>query len=116
MSVTRLASTECPPVLVAKKQGGVCQLEGPPLRTTDGEEEEEEEEGGGASEEEGTRFDDVTNMVPSRAVKHKAVEKKRKKKISEAIQQILEILRPPSPTGKLVRFNYITCTTIIIIN
>ena len=60
------------------------------------EEEEEEEEDGGM-------VDDTPSVVSSRASKHKAVEQRRKRKISEAIQQLLEALKPPSLSGKLVR-------------
>lgn len=74
------------------------------------EEGEEGEGGDGGGTEEGGSGDEAavesegTGGVgpPSRSVKHKAVEQRRKKKISDAVQQLLEALQPPSLAGKIV--------------
>lgn len=58
--------------------------------------------GTGGSGDEAMESEDAVGVAPSRSVKHKAVEQRRKKKISDAVQQLLEALRPPSPTGKMV--------------
>ena len=47
--------------------------------------------------------DEEAKEPSSRAVKHKAVEQRRKKKISDGVHQLLETLRPSSPSGKMVR-------------
>lgn len=68
-------------------------------------EEREEREGpddAGREDDEAVESENAVSVAPSRALKHKAVEQRRKKKISEAIQQLLDILRPPSPAGKMV--------------
>ena len=116
----------CPPVLVARRQansgqrcssevqlcgpggetitGGKDSSGSPQVEPSVGEEEGEGSDGGvaGGSGDEGMESEDVTSVAPSRAVKHKAVEQRRKKKISEAVQQLLEALQPPSPAGKMV--------------
>ena len=71
---------------------------------------EEGEEGEGGGTEEGGSGDEAVvesegtggGAPPSRSVKHKAVEQRRKKKISDAVQQLLEALQPPSLAGKIV--------------
>ena len=119
-----MGSTGCPPVLVAKRRGTSAELcvpsSGPVVREElrnggggDGEREEGEKEGEDGSSEHGEdemadddgSVDEATKMPPSRAVKHKAVEQRRKKKISDGVQQLLETLRPTSPCGKMVREN-----------
>lgn len=99
-------------MLVARRQGTrPCTTELPPSRVTSevalvteasssGSGGEEEEDGG--SEGEGAGSNDAA--LP-RAVKHKAVEQRRKRKISEGIQQLLNTLKPPSFSGKLVSHN-----------
>ena len=67
----------------------------------DGEREEPDGRETGGSGDEVTESEDVAS-TPSRAVKHKAVEQRRKKKITDAVQQLLEALQPPSPAGKMV--------------
>lgn len=117
LSASGLGSRGCHQTLVARRQGTTCVAEiTPSSGTTEplssaaatevashgscGEEEEEEEE------EDLAMVDTTPPVVPSRATKHKAVEQRRKRKISEAIQQLLEALKPPSLSGKLVRHNY----------
>ena len=70
-----------------------------------GEEEEGEgtDKGGtGGSGDEALESEDAGSIAPSRSVKHNAVEQRRKKKISDAVQQLLEAIQPPSPAGKMV--------------
>lgn len=71
----------------------------PPHGTCREDEEDEEEE------EEGMMLDNTPAVIHSRATKHKAVEQRRKRKISEGIQQLLRILKPTYLSGKLVRQN-----------
>ena len=77
--------------------------------SSDGGREREEGEDGSSEHGEDEMADDdgsvdeVGKMPSSRAVKHKAVEQRRKKKISDGVQQLLETLRPASPCGKMVR-------------
>jgi hypothetical protein len=78
-----------------------------PSRSIDEEGEEGEGGDGGGTEGEGSGDEAVESegagcVAPSRSVKHKAVEQRRKKKISDAVQQLLEALQPPSPAGKIV--------------
>ena len=126
LSASGLGSTRCPPVLVAKRRGTSAELCVPPCVSVDREQHSssdgggrEREEGGGEGKEGGEEgsselgeegmadddgsVDEVGEMPPSRAVKHKAVEQRRKKKISDGVQQLLETLRPASPCGKMVR-------------
>ena len=86
-----------------ESSGSVHQTE--PSRSVSEEEGEGEGPDGGViggSGDEAMESEDAANVAPSRAVKHKAVEQRRKKKISDAIQQLLEALQPPSPAGKMV--------------
>lgn len=105
MSTSGIGSAGCPRVLVARRHGGTCRSEvhacTRTLESTNAEtENEREREVDGALIEED---DEEMDVAPSRAVKHKSVEQRRKKKISEGIQQLLETLRPASPAGKMVR-------------
>ena len=59
-------------------------------------------EEGGSGDEAAVESEDTGGVAPSRSVKHKAVEQRRKKKISDAVQQLLEALQPPSLAGKIV--------------
>lgn len=63
---------------------------------------EEGEGGDGGGTGEGSGDEAMESEIPSRSVKHKAVEQRRKKKISDAVQQLLEALQPPSLAGKIV--------------
>ena len=117
LSASGIGSRGCPQTLVARRQGMTCVAEVTPSSGTTEvpvpssvaatevtyhascEEEEEEEE----EVEDGAMVDTTPSVVPSRATKHKAVEQRRKRKISEGIQQLLEVLKPPSLSGKLVR-------------
>lgn len=80
------------------------QLEPSRSVSEEGEGEGEGTDGGGTggSGDEVMESEDAGSVAPSRTVKHKAVEQRRKKKISDAVQQLLEALQPPSPAGKMV--------------
>ena len=94
---------EIVPISVGEENtGSPHQIE--PSRSVSEEGEWEGTDGGGMGGlgDEAMESEDAGATAPSRAVKHKAVEQRRKKKISGAVQQLLEALQPPSPAGKMV--------------